>query len=404
MKKPLEGMTVIDLTTFVAAPTAARLLADMGARVIKVEPLNGEQWRRSSIGLDPKRFSAEENPVFDLYNNGKELVALNLKSESGRAAMEQLLAGADIFVTNNRPAALARMGLDYETLHAKYPRLIYGIVLGFGRKGPDAEQKAFDTTAFWSRSGFLRDQAIILPDGQYEPVNPPSSVGDSYTGTVLAMQILAAILQRQESGEGQYISASLYHVGMFAMSTMIVRQQYEGGKMQPETRAAARPGGGALECADGDWLYYADSPDLFFKLAGREDILKDQRMQPAERYKGDNRAVLLNYMRECAKTKTAKQWLEELKPYDSTTVRLAHFGDNGTDPQAVENGFVETVAYPTGFSHQVPTAPFEMDQMEPCPLHPTKPVGADTVQVLQSLGYSETQIAAMIEAGAAVKA
>ena len=92
------------------------------------------------------------------------------------------------------------------------------------------------------------------------------------------------------------------------------------------------------------------------------------------------------------RAKTAKQWLEELKPYDSTSVRLAHFGDNGTDPQAVENGFVETVAYPTGFSHQVPTAPFEMDAMEPCPLHPTKPVGADTVKVLQELGYSAAEI------------
>ena len=404
MKKPLEGMTVVDLTTFVAAPTAARLLADMGARVIKVEPPKGEQWRRSSIGFDPKRFAADENPVFDLYNNGKELVALDLKSEAGREAMERLLAGADIFITNNRPAALARMGLDYETLHAKYPRLIYGIVLGFGRKGPDAEQKAFDTTAFWSRSGFLRDQAMILEDGQYEPVNAPSSVGDSYTGTVLAMQILAAILQRQESGEGQFISASLYHVGMFAMATMIVRQQYEGGKVQPETRAMGRPAGGPLECADGDWIYYADSVELMFKLAGREDILEDERMLPANRYVGENRQVLVNYLRECAKTKTAKQWLEELKPYDSTSVHLSHFGDNGTDPQAVENGFVEQVLYPTGYTHKVPTAPFEMDGMEPCPLHATKAVGADTVTVLQSLGYSEAQIAAMIEAGAAVKA
>ena len=138
MKKPLEGYTVIDLTTFVAAPTAARLLADMGARVIKIEPPKGDAWRASSIGFDAKRFSKEENPVFDLYNNGKDLISLNLKTEEGMAVMQQLLSQADIFITNNRPVSLARMGLDYETLHAKYPRLIYGIVLGFGPKGPDA--------------------------------------------------------------------------------------------------------------------------------------------------------------------------------------------------------------------------------------------------------------------------
>ena len=185
MKKPLEGYTVIDLTTFVAAPTTARLLADMGARVIKVEPPKGDAWRNSGVGFDPKRFSHAENPIFDLYNNGKDMISLNRKAEA--------------FIPNTRPASLARMGLDYETLHKKYPRLIYGIVLGYGQKGPDADKKAFDTTAFWARSGFLRDQAMILPDGQYEPVNAPSSVGDSYTGTVLAMQVLAAILQRPVS-------------------------------------------------------------------------------------------------------------------------------------------------------------------------------------------------------------
>ena len=402
MKKPLEGYTVIDLTTFVAAPTAARLMADMGARVIKVEPPKGDAWRASGIGMGPSRFNKEENPVFDLYNNGKDLISLNLKTEEGMAVMQQLLSQADIFITNNRPASLARMGLDYDTLHAKYPKLIYGIVLGYGAKGPDADKKAFDTTAFWSRSGFLRDQAMILPDGQYEPVNAPSSVGDSYTGTVLAMQILAAILQRQESGEGQYISASLYHVGMFAMSTMIVGQQYEGDRVQPETRAKARPAGGPMECADGEWIYLADSPNLIFELAGRQDLLEEERLLPANRFKAENRGYLLDSLRQCIKTKTAAQWLEILREHDGTTVQLPHFGANATDPQAVENDFVRKVTYPTGFTHNVPTAPFEMEQMQACDLHPTKPVGADTVKVLQELGYTDAQIKAMLEAGDAV--
>ena len=402
MKKPLEGYTVIDLTTFVAAPTTARLLADMGARVIKVEPPKGDQWRASSIGFDARRFSKEENPIFDLYNNGKDLVSLNLKTEEGMAVMQQLLGKADVFITNNRPASLARMGLDYETLHAKYPKLIYGIVLGYGQKGPDADKRAFDTTAFWARSGFLRDQAMILPDGQYEPVNAPSSVGDSYTGTVLAMQVLAAILQRQESGEGQYISASLYHVGMFAMATMIVRQQYEGGKVQPETRAVGRPTGGPMECADGEWVYLADSAELIFELAGRQDLLEDERLLPKNRFKPENRGYILDCLRQCIKTKTRLEWLTLLKEHDGTTVQLPHFGANATDPQAVENDFVRKVTYPTGYTHNVPTAPFEMEQMQANDLQPTKPVGADTVKVLQELGYTEAQIAAMLEAGNAV--
>ena len=400
MKKPLEGYLVIDLTTYVAAPTAARLLADLGARVIKIEPPKGDAWRGSGVGNSPKRFSHAENPIFDLYNNGKDLISLNLKTEEGMEAMQKLLSQADIFITNNRPAALARMGLDYETLHEKYPRLIYGIVLGFGEKGPDADKKAFDTTAFWARSGFLRDQAVVMPDGQYDSVNPPSSVGDSYTGTVLAMQILAAILQRQESGLGQYVKASLYHVGMFAMGTMIVGQQHEASWALPRKRADDRAGGGAFECADGEWIYLADDASLIFRLLGREDLLNDERLQPANRFA--NRQYLLSCMISCMKEKTREQWMEALEPYDCVTVRLAHFADPATDPQAIANDFVRKVEYPTGYTHNVPTTPFEMEQLEPLPLEPTKAVGQDTRKVLRELGYSEAQIEAMLEAGKVV--
>ena len=397
MKKPLEGYLVIDLTTYVAAPTAARLMADMGARVIKIEPPKGDAWRGSGVSNSPKRFSHAENPIFDLYNNGKDLISLNLKTEEGMEAMQKLLSQADIFITNNRPASLARMGLDYETLHKKYPRLIYGIVLGFGEKGPDAEKKAFDTTAFWARSGFLRDQAVVMPDGQYDSVNPPSSVGDSYTGTVLAMQILAAVLQRQESGLGQYVKASLYHVGMFAMATMIVGQQHEASWALPRKRVDVRAGGGAFECADGEWIYLADDASLIFKLLGREDLLNDERLKPANRFA--NRQYLLSCMIECMKEKTREQWMEALAPYDCVTVRLAHFSDPATDPQAIANDFVRKVEYPTGYTHNVPTTPFEMEQLEPLPLAPTKAVGQDTRKVLRELGYSEEQIEAMLEAG-----
>ena len=110
-----------------------------------------------------------------IYNSGKDMISLNLKSEEGLKIMHQLLAKADVFITNNRPAALERLGLHYDQLKEKYPRLIYGIVTGYGEKGPDANKQAYDTTAFWSRSGFLRDTAVV-GETEYYPVEAPSAL------------------------------------------------------------------------------------------------------------------------------------------------------------------------------------------------------------------------------------
>ena len=187
MSRPLEGIKVVELATFVAAPSCARLLADLGANVIKVEHPNGDTWRLTGKSYIPKRFCDEENPVFDIYNSGKRHIALNLKSTEGMQAFHKLLAEADVFITNTRLPALSRLGIAYEDLKDRYPALIYAAVLGYGEKGPDSAKPAFDTTAFWSRSGFLRDLAV---DGEsYMPVSPPFGVGDTVTGMFLMCEI-----------------------------------------------------------------------------------------------------------------------------------------------------------------------------------------------------------------------
>ena len=124
MSKPLEGYTVVEMSTFVAGPVTARLLADLGATVIKVERPEGDAWRETGISYLPLRFSHEENPVFDIYNAGKQHMALNVKAPGGMEIMDKLLSRADVFVTNTRPAALKRLGLDYESLKERYPKLV----------------------------------------------------------------------------------------------------------------------------------------------------------------------------------------------------------------------------------------------------------------------------------------
>ena len=145
---PLEGIKVVELATVVAAPTAGRMLCAYGAEVIKVENLIGDDLRRAG---EFERVVCEDykNPIFTIQNSGKKLVALNLKSEEGKRAMLKLLEDADVFLSNVRAASLARLGLDYETLSAAYPGLIYAHFSGFGPKGPSAADPGFDSTAFW---------------------------------------------------------------------------------------------------------------------------------------------------------------------------------------------------------------------------------------------------------------
>ena len=170
MNKPLSGIKVVELADYVSAPVCARVLADMGADVIKIERHSGNAWRENGKTSCPWKFSDAVNPGFDINNTGKRHIVLNLKTAEGMAVCHQLLETADVFVTNMRVQALKRLGLDYPSIKDKYPKLIYAIGLGYGEKGPDANNPAFDHTAFWARCGFLLDMAPMSDD--YHPVFP----------------------------------------------------------------------------------------------------------------------------------------------------------------------------------------------------------------------------------------
>lgn len=398
--KPLEGYTVIDLTTFVAAPVCARLLGELGARVIKVESPKGDGWRGTGVGFAPHRFTQEENPVFDIYNSGKDMICLNLKTDQGMTIMHELLAKADIFITNNRPAALERLGLHYDQLKERYPRLIYGIVLGFGEKGPDADKPAFDTTAFWSRSGFLRDTAVKSED--YFPVEAPSGVGDSYTGTNLAMQVLAAVLQRQQTGKGQYIKSALFHIGAFAMATMTVKSQRPFGTPLPMTRWDARPVAAAYRCADDEWIFISGiAPETLFKLSGKPELMNDPIWDPKNMpFTKKERWTL---MQDVILTKTSDEWMKLFDPLGTPTVKMAHFADVSEDEQAWVNGYVERVEYANGNSDVVPSIPLDMEDLERGKTQPTRRLGQDTAKVLAELGYTQEQAEQLAAEGVVIR-
>ena len=399
MKKPLEGIRVVELATFVAAPTTGRFLADLGAEVIKIEQPQGDGWR--DTGYKVGYFSRKHNPVFDMYNSGKKHISLNVKTPEGMEAMHKLLEGADIFITNLRTNALARNGLDYETLKDKYPALIYGLMLGFGEKGPDAELPAFDTTAFWSRGGFLRS----LNDADYDvPVTAPAGIGDAFTGYLLLSEILAALFRRSRDGKGELVKAGLYHNAVYGMGTMnIVTQEPD-----PTPRPIARKDGpvhmGAFCCADGEWIYFIkgsvkEYDKKIATILGLEALLDDPRYADPGAIER-NREQLYPMFREAFLKQSSDYWLEKLHAIDVGAVRMVHFSDVSKDEQAWANDYLEHVQFPDGVSGVMPTSPLEMESVGKIVTKPAPMVGHDTVAVLQDLGYSDEEIARMNDSGA----
>ena len=400
MGGPLSGVRVIELSTFVAAPVTARLLADLGADVIKVETLTGDSWRSSAVNYLP-RFCEEENPIFDIYNIGKKHVALNLKTPEGKKVFLKLLEQADVFVTNLRLDALKRLGIFYDDIKDQFPRLVYASVLGYGEKGPDANNQAYDTVAFWAKSGFLRDMTTVTDN--YYPVTAPIGVGDTATGYLLLAEICAALFRRTNTGLGDYVTSTLYHNGIFCMGTMVMMSQPPFGRNFPYNRVDNGPREGSYKCADGEWIYFAlgnasvNTPK-YHALIGHPELDTDPRFVPEKLWL--NRYDYYEYFRVAFLRKTSTEWVELGKKFDLPIVRLGHFKDVSTDEQAWANGYLEHINYPNGHVDIMPTSPIEMKSATPCPIKPVPANGTHTEEVLRSLGYSEENIKDLENLGA----
>ncbi len=402
MGGPLSGVKVVELSTFVAAPVCARLLADMGAEVIKVERPAGDDWRRTGISYILSRFSEEENPVFDIYNSGKKHVAMDLKSPAGMEAFHKLLAQADVFITNTREAALERLHLTYPELKEKYPSLVYAKVIGYGENGPDAAKPAFDTVAFWSRSGFLRDQ--VEKSEHYTPVIPPYGMGDTITGMFLMGEICAALYNRKNTGKGDYVRTSLYHNGIFTTGTMQIISQEPFGYIYPPRRVDNGVPGGYYECKDGEWVfvaaaYSAEIVPKLCKAIGRPELIDDPRYD-TELKRWERREEYYEIFRAAFLEKTSAQWLQLAEELDMALNKIVHYREVAKDEQAWANHYLEHVTFPNGRTDVMPTSPVEMDSVGEVKTKIAPAIGHDTDNVMQSLGYSPEQIRQMKDSGA----
>ena len=282
MAGPVAGIKVVELGVWVAGPAAAGILADWGADVIKIEPPAGDPGRLFGrmLGCD-----LGVNPPFEMDNRSKRSIVLDLRADADRDAAFELLSDADVFVTNVRPGALQRLGLDFESVSARNPRLVYGMITGYGQTGPDADRAAYDVAAFWSRAGVAH---LLTRPGDTPPFQR-GGMGDHSAGMTLAAAICAALVARQRTGTGQLVSTSLYRQGAYTVSFdlntyLMTGQQIAIG--QRETMA--NPAMNNYATADGRrfWIVGLEGdrhwPPLC-RAVGRPEWLDDPRFSDARR-------------------------------------------------------------------------------------------------------------------------
>ena len=397
MAGPLEGIRVVELGVWVAGPAAGGILADWGADVVKVEPIGGDPGRMFQFMLGG---DMPTNPVFDMDNRGKRSIALDLTADAGRAVMEELLAQADVFVTNVRLGGLDRLGLDHSSVTARHRRLVYAAVTGYGMEGDEADSGAFDVAGFWARSGIAH---LLTPEGG-DPPFQRGGMGDHSTALATAAGVCAALVARQRTGEGQAVSTSLLRQGAYTISFDLSIALGWGLTLNIGRRDnMGNPAMNNYTAGDGRrfWLVGLE-PDRHWaplvRAVGRPDWLDDERYGTA-RARRHNAAELVVELDEIFVTRTLDEWAEifasepELfwAPIQSPDDLLA-------DPQFAAAGGLVEVPDGTSTSTMVAT-PVDFSGTVWAPTGMAPRLGQHSDEILRSLGRSDAEIEALVTAG-----
>jgi len=382
----LDGIVVLDVTQVMAGPYCTMVLCDMGARVIKVEPPDGDS-SRAMAGS-----AGTESPAFNAVNRGKLGIVLDLKQAAARDAFRRLARTADVVVENYRPGVMARLGLDYETLAKENPRLVYASISGYGQTGPSASKGGFDLVA-QGASG------IMSVTG--EPGRPPVKTGlpitDLGAGLFALAAILAAVHWRSTSGRGQYIDTSLFEAGL-ALSVWEATEYFSGqvpGPLGSAHRMSAPYQ--AFRCADGYVTVGAANDRSFAKLAsllGHPEWLTDRRFATdVERVR--NREVLAVAIDEVMSTATRTSWLERFAAAGVPSGPINDYAQVFDDPQVAARDMVVEVEHPALGRLRSLGSPVKMSATPLDPRRRAPGLGEHTDEVLRTAGIGDEELREM---------
>lgn len=402
--KPLQGITVIELSLMVASASCGRMMADWGANVIKVENTKGgDNFRKWPLGIGAPA-DDDFNPLFDNLNANKRAISLNTSSEAGREVMYRLLQNADVFLTNLKNSTLRKSGLDYDTLKEKFPRLVMAQLDGYGEKGDEASRPGYDNTAFWARGGFLYSQSVYGDSDDTYPVYMPMGFGDVTCAMGMMAATVSAILAAKQTGKGDRVSLSLYGTAVWLANILVSGSQY-GFKM-PKRRENSSPFGACYKCLDQRWFMpqivnFSRDAELFYRLLGADDMVGDPRyMSRANFNKVEICAPVIKRFEKIFATKTAEEWNNLFSEHGLCCEILYGYDDILTDPQAIANNFIYTMKYPNGKEASLIRSCLRSERMGLPQFNPGPMLGEHTISILQELGYSSQEIVQMLANGA----
>lgn len=365
MSGPLNGVKVIEMGVWVAGPAATGLMADWGADVIKVEPPAGDPQRFvfGALGVADQKGV----PPFEIDNRGKRSVVLDLRNEDGLQKMFALLEDADVFVSNIRPAGLARMGLDPDSLTKRFPRLIYGQLTGYGTTGPDVDKAGYDIGAFWSRTGLAH--TTVAPDELPPAIR--SGQGDHTTGLSMAAGVMAALFDRERTGKGRVVSTSLLRTGIYTLGWDVgVFLRFGKRQSTKSSRKNPAPQMNCYRCSDGRafWLLGMEADRHFpglLKAIGREELAQVENFKNA-RARSIHAGEFIAVLDEHFATQDYAHWTAKFDENDVWWAPLNSIPDAVADPQVIASGaFVDMTPQPDEAPYRAVNSPVDFSGYSP---------------------------------------
>jgi crotonobetainyl-CoA:carnitine CoA-transferase CaiB-like acyl-CoA transferase len=392
-----SGLKVVDFASYIAAPSAAVILSDFGADVIKVEPPSGDVWRNGH--RVPQQPQAKDPYQWHLANRNKRGMALDLKSPGAQPIVEKLVTWADVLILNTPHRARKRLKLEYEDVVQWNPRLIYADLTGFGEQGPDAELPGFDITSYWARSGLLS----MTRDAGAPPTWPVAGSGDNATAVGLYSAIVTALYRRERTGKGSYVTTSLLAEGIWSASVSI-QAALSGAKFYGlhDRKNPVHVALNVYRAADDTWFVLIVSHDKLVAVAkaiGRADLLTDPRFSDPAKLVA-NMPQLTAILDDVFATEPMAHWYEIFADLNVTFGAVRSPQEVINDPQLRANDIVVPLEGAGGQITSTISSPIQVHGVSKVSARRAPEIGEHNEQILRELGFDPKAIEGFRAGGA----
>jgi len=393
---PLTGVRVVDMTTVMMGPFATQIIADYGADVIKVEPPEGDIMRFAAPMRSPGMGAMSLHA-----NRNKRSIALDVKKEAGRRALLRLCANADVFVTNNRPASMRRLGLGDEDLRATNPRLVRVSLVGYGETGPYAGRPAYDDLI----QGISGVPGLVARVSGHEPRYVPLTMADRIVGLNAVHVILAALIDRDRVGEGQAVELAMFEtLAQFVLGDHMGGRTFEPPLGECGYSRLLTPDRRPYQTSDGYIcvLVYTDKQwQAFFRASDRADLAADPRLKDYAT-RAQNYHSIYALLSDVMKTRPTAEWMRLLHEADIPCVPMNDLNSLVDDEHLAAAGFFVEMEHPSEGAIRLTGIPSRWSRSQPRVTRPPPRIGEHSSEILREAGYSTAEIAALCADGTVV--